>query len=1033
VFCNGCGAPLSRDLRPDTRKPATIVFNDVVDSTALGERLEPETVRRVMARYFECVSGVLERHGGTVEKFIGDAAMAVFGVPLAQEDHALRAVRAAGELQQAVAALNRDLERDFGVRIQTRTGVCSGEVVTGDPAGGRALVTGEAVNIAARLEQSAPAGETLIAEPTRQLVEQAVELQPVEPLGVKGRSEPLSAWRLVDVRSKAGQLARTLDQPMLGRDAELRVLTQALEEVLRDRSAQLATVLGSAGIGKSRLAREFRGDAGDAATVLVGSCLPYGEGITYWPLVEIVRQAVGEQPRAEVARLLAGDPHADLISERVAELAGSSEDGDLGNDLNWAVRRLFEALAKERPLVVVFEDIHWAEAPLLDTIEYLAQQARHAPMMLLCLARPELLEQRPGWPIAGERTSLVSLEPLSQNQTRTLVDRALDDQAVGESVRAELVQRAEGNPLFVEQMLAMLREDETAEVTIPPTIQALLAARLDRLPLDQLELVGAASVVGNEFWPRAVAALSPAAVGELDGALSALEGRELIQAGATTITGEQGFGFRHALIRDAAYESLTKQARAELHERFANWMEDDQRERLAELEALLGYHLEQAHRYRVELAPVDTRSRALAQRASRRLGSAGRRAARSRTDVDAVNLLSRAGDLLPRESTERLELLPLIGESLEGTANHARAGEIYAEALEAAIAAGDGRVEGWARLGSAHVWFVAQPEVPPAEIVAEAERAIPLLEQAGDERGLADAWRLVGEARMYEGQAAAGQQALERALEHLGPDASTRSLNANLFALGVCLLDGPAHLDRAAEFATEWLEHARAGALRSLEADMLHVLGVAEGRRGHLERARRTLRASTEISQELGLAYMAQWSQRSLGNVELAAGEPQAAEQALRSSYEVLDEMGLKSSLGETAIPLADALARQGRDEQARRMLETVDEHWASDASIEAPRLAVRARLLAAEGWDRHAERAAQRALRLVRRTDWSCLQAEILLTHAEVLAAGNRGDVAAAALREALEVAGRKGYAAASLRATAELERLGAPAERVP
>ncbi len=1034
MFCNGCGARLAQGFRPDTRKPATILFNDVVDSTGLGERLEPETVRRVMARYFECVSNVCKRHGGTVEKFIGDAAMAVFGVPLAQEDHALRAVRAAEELREAVVALNSDLERDFAVRIETRTGISSGEVVTGDPASGRALVTGEAVNMAARLEQSAAAGDTLIGEPTRQLVKHAVELEPVAPLKVRGRSERLTAWRLTEVLSRAGQLSRPLNRPMLGRDAELRLLLDALEEVLRDRGARLANVLGPAGIGKSRLAREFQAAIGDAATVLVGSCLPYGEGITYWPLAEIVRQAAGEQPRAEIARLLAGDPHAEVISERVAQLVGMSERGDAANDLNWAVRRFFEALARVHPVVVVFEDIHWAEPPLLDTIEYLAEQTREAPVLLLCLAREELLEQRPGWSAGIEGARLLSLEPLSHGQTRMLVDRALGDQTVEERVRAELVDRAEGNPLFVEQMLAMLREGEAAasEIAIPPTIQALLSARLDRLPLGQLQLVGAASVVGNEFWPRALAALA-AEVPEMDSALSSLERKELIQSEGTTLTGEAGFAFRHALVRDAAYESLTKQARAELHERFANWMEDDQRERVGELEALLGYHLEQAHHYRVELAPLDTRSRALGQRASRRLGSAGRRAARAREDVDAVNLLSRAGDLLPREAPERLELLPLIGESLEGTANHARAAEVYAEALEVARAAGDGRVEGWARLGCAHVWFIAHPEVPPAEIVAEAERAIPLLEQAGDERGLADAWRLVGEARMYEGRAASGQEALERALAHLGPDASPRSLNANLFALGMCLLDGPAHLDRAEQFATEWLEHARERALRSLEADMLHVLGAAEGRRGHLDKARRTLEASIAISKELGLAYMAQWSQRSLGSVELAAGEPQAAERALRSSYEVLDEMGLNSSLGETAIPLADALARQGRQQEARALLETVDDEWASgDASIEAPRLAVRARLLAAEGWDRHAERAAQRALRLVKRTDWSCLHADILLAHAEVLTAASRTDLAVAVLREALEVAGRKGYTAATLLASAELDRLGAHAERV-
>jgi hypothetical protein len=369
----------------------------------------------------------------------------------------------------------------------------------------------------------------------------------------------------------------------------------------------------------------------------------------------------------------------------------------------------------------------------------------------------------------------------------------------------------------------------------------------------------------------------------------------------------------------------------------------------------------------------------------------------------------------------------VIGQSLEGTANHPKAGEVYAEALEGALAAGDGEVEGRARLGRARVWFVVHPEVGAEQIVAETEAAIELLGDAGDERGLVEAWRLVGEARMYEGRAAEGQRALERGLEHLRPDASPRSLNAISFAIGMCLLDGPARLEQAIEFAGERLELARARGMRSMEADMLHVLGAGEGRRARFDEGRRALESSTAISEELGLAYMAQWSRRNLGCLELAAGDAPAAEHALRSSYDVLAEMGINSTLGEAAIPLADALYAQGSYDEASSFLDAVKAEWASgDASIEAPRLAVRAKLLALQGWDRHAERTAARALRLVRKTDWVCLQADMLLAHAEVLRLADREREAVPSLREALAIADAKGYEVVAAVVRARLAQLG-------
>jgi class 3 adenylate cyclase/tetratricopeptide (TPR) repeat protein len=1026
----GCGERVATELRPDTRKPVTILFNDVAGSTKLGESFEPETVRRVMSRYFEVVSRVCERHGGTVEKFIGDAVMAVFGIPTAKEDHALRGVRAATELRQALASLNEELEDRFGVQIATRTGINSGEVVAGDPAGGQALVTGDAVNVAARLEQAAAAGEILIGDATRRLVPEAVEVESVEPLELKGKSEPVSAWRLLDVISGPAAFERPTDSPMLGRERELDRLRETFEHIARERIAHRFMVLGPAGIGKSRLAQELRAAIDEEASMLVGRCLPYGEGITFWPLAEIVRQAAGDDPRAAIAKLVEGEQHAELIPERVMQAVGLSEGDGTGEDLVWALRRFFEALARRHPLVLVFEDLHWAEPPLLDLIEDLADRTRDVPLMLLCLAREELLEERPDWARGEPNASALVLDPLSENDTRTLINALLPAAAVAEKVRAELVARAEGNPLFVEQMLALLREQGGAgeQIVVPPTIQALLAARLDRLSGEQLAVIGAASVVGKEFWRTAVLALSrdhdPS---RIDGALAALVRKELVQPDHSTLAQEDGFSFRHGLIRDAAYESVTKGSRAELHERLAGWLEDGYRHRMIELEAILGYHFEQAYQYRAELGPVDERARVLAQRGATRLASAGNRAARAREDTAAANLLSRASELLPADAPERLELLPLIGEALEGSANHAKAGDVYDEALERVASTPHRGVEGYARLRRAGVRFVIDPEMGAEEIVAEAEQAIAILEEVGDERGLAEAWRLVGEARNSQGRAAEGRRALERALTHITPDVSPRSWNAILFEIGMCLLDGPFPLDETARFAEERLEFARARGFRGLEADMLHVLGASEARRGRFEPAREKLSSSTEISEELGLRYMAQWSKRSLGHLELAAEDPHAAERALRWSYEVLAEMGLNSSLGEAAVPLAEALYAQGRYDEAHQCLEAIKDEWASgDTSVRAPRLAVRAKLLAVEGWDKLAERTATQAVRLVQRTDWACLQADALLAHAEVLRLSDREEDAVPSLREALRIAEAKGYAAAAAGARGLLEKLG-------
>jgi class 3 adenylate cyclase/tetratricopeptide (TPR) repeat protein len=1009
-----CGARLGA-ARGDERKPVTVLFTDVAGSTALAERLQPEAMRRVMLGYFDAVARVVARHGGTIEKFIGDAVMAVFGMPLALEDHALRAVRAAAELDRELAALNDDLRADWGIQITVRTGVNSGDVVAGDAAGGQALVTGDAVNVAARLQQAAAPGETLLGDSTRRLVDAEFETEPLEPVTVRGKAEPLVAWRL----AKGSARGRADAAPLQGREAELRALREAFERVVYERAPQRMVVLGPAGIGKSRLALELEGALRDRASVLTGRCLPYGEGITFWALGEVLRQlAGGADPHAALVAALPQGPRAALVAERALQAAGLEEPTSAREDLTRAVVEVFEALARRGPLVLVLEDVHWAESPLLDLVEHLLTRARDAPILILCLAREELLERRPEWRAGTPRSSTMQLEPLSAGDTRALVRALLPREAAGEAADEELAARAEGNPLFAEQLAALRREG--GETALPPTIQALLAARLDRLDPAARAAVGAAAVVGREFWGDAVAALlsgqDAQAVPRL---LADLERRRLVMPQPTTLESETGYAFTHALVRDAAYEGLTKQDRAALHERVADWFEQRHPERMIELEPIVGYHLEQGYRQRADLGPVGPRGYALAQRAARRLAGAGTRAARAREDSAAAGLLERAAGLLPATATERVALLPMIAEALEGVAEHARASDLYEQAIEAGGAARDARVVAYSRVRRAGVRFLIEPEADAEEIAAEAQAAIPALAREHDDRGLAEAWRLIGEARMSQGRAAEGRTALEQALEHTSRSVAPRTWNAVLFEIGTCLLDGPDPLVEAVAFAQRQLEVARAEELRGVEADMLHVLGAGLGRRGDFDAGRAALVEASAISEELGLRYMAQWSRRNLGHLELAASDPAAAERVLRDSWDVLTEMGLNSSLGETAVPLAEALFEQGRHEEAATVLRTVKDEWASgDASIAGPRLAMRARLQAAEGFPVIALQTAGRALRVVRPTDLLCLRADTLLVHAEVARIAGEDEIAADSAGEALRISEAKGYAVGMSRA---------------
>src|SRR3712207_3236626 len=543
--------------------------------------------------------------------------MAVFGVPTLHEDDALRAVRGAVEMRDRLTILNRDLEAGWGVRLASRIGVNSGEVIAGDHRQGHLFVTGEAVNVAKRLEEAAKANEILIGRSTHRLVRDAVDVEPSGPRALK-HGELVDALVVVHARAHAPGLARHFESPFIGRQGPRAELRTVFGRTVSQRTCHALTVLGDAGVGKSRLVREFTAELADDVVVLHGRCLPYGEGITYWPLAEIVRgitRAKGVEPDEQsaatiAARLaageLAGQEKAQLIAQRVAETLGlGSAGGGTSEETFWAVRRLFEALARAGPLVIVVDDLHWAEPTFLDLVEHVADFSRGFPILLVCIARRDLLETRPSWGSGKPNATSILLDPLSDAECRELVFNLLDCAPGPPAATSMIAGSAEGNALFAEEPVAMLVDDglltreedrwvapsDLSELPVPSTIHALLAARLEGLPADQRAILTTAAVEGVVFHRGAVGELAhPALDTALEDGLQTLVHRDLIRRNAADFAGEEAYRFRHGLIRDAAYRSLPKGDRADLHERYAGWLETmaDDRSRLRSEERRVG-------------------------------------------------------------------------------------------------------------------------------------------------------------------------------------------------------------------------------------------------------------------------------------------------------------------------------------------------------------------------------------------------------------------------------------------------------------
>jgi class 3 adenylate cyclase/tetratricopeptide (TPR) repeat protein len=1043
-LCGICGAALSEaPAAKEVRKTVTIVFSDLQGSTSLGERLETEALREVMARYFQEMRRVLERHGGTVEKYIGDAVMAVFGLARVHEDDALRATRAAWEMKQALVRLNVEIDARWGVTLTNRTGVNTGEVVAGDPSSGQRLVVGDPVNVAARLEQAAPPTEILIGEPTYRLVRGAVVVEPVEPLPLKGKSELVPAYRLIEVR-EGETVARNLDAPMVGRDGELRLLVDEFARCVEERTCQLVTILGPAGVGKSRLIAELAASVTEDGRLLRGRCLPYGDGITFWPFAEVVKDAAGiteeddaAGARAKVAATLSGDD-AELVVDRVSAAIGLSPDSFALEETFWAARKLLEILARRRPLVVLFEDIHWAESKFLDMIEHVLGSAEDAPVFLLCSSRPELLEERSTWG-EGSRSRSISLEPLSEGQSAEVMRNLLGVTELPAELRSRINEAAEGNPLFVEQMLSMMIDDgflvradggpwtvhgDVASLSVPPTISALLGARLDLLSAEERAVLERASIVGQVFYPAAVRTLATDELRpHVDEALVSLSRKQLVQPTPSTFAHEDAYRFVHLLVRDAAYQGLLKRTRAELHEGFADWMEEAAGIRLMEQQEIVGYHLEQAYLVLGELGPLDEQGERIGARGADHLAAAGRRAFARADTPGAANLLRRAASLLPRGERLRTELMRDLAEVRADAGEFAEAEASLEEATEAAASIGDPVLQADIQLVRLLVRLYSGKEDWTEQVVPEIARAISTFEEAEYHAGLARAWRLAGLVHGTACRWVAAEEAARLAVDHARLAGDHRQEVRNLPSVAICELYGPTPVTEALASCEEVLGQVAGD--RRAEAIVRGHLAHLHAMQGRFDLARTLYAESRATLEDLGGTVLAATTSLDSGPVELLAGDPVAAERELRRDYDVLKEMGERYFLSTTAALLAQAVYTQGRYDEAFELSEESKDATAPD-DIESQVLwrCVRGKVLVRRGEFAEGESLVREALDLIMRTEEPDVQGHVCRDLAQVLHLQGRTSEAREQLGEALRLHERKGNASAAARVRDRLER---------
>ena len=1021
--------PVVETVVRDARKTVTALFVRIGVTAAGGGPLDPEALRRVTGRAFEAVENAADGHGGTIEAVSGDAITAVFGLPLVHEDDALRAMRAADVARTTLFELASTLGAERALQLDSQIGISTGEIVTGGIDAIQARATGEPLTISQRLGDNAAPGEILIDSATRAVLRDAVTVEPAR-----------GGWRVLDAAAVAPGRVGRFDSPMVGRERERRRLQDAFDQAVSDRSCQLFTVLGVAGVGKSRLVHEFLQGLGRGTLVASGRCLPYGEGITYWPLLEAVKSAVGlddssspDDARATLARVLDGEQGGEASAQRVAEMIGIADAIGGAERFSSAVT-LFEVLARAHSLVIVFDDIHWAEPTFLDLIEHLAESARDAPILLVCLGRPELLEARPGWAGGKLNATTALLEPLSEDECGLLIGNLLGRTGLVEEVETRIAEAAGGNPLFVEETLLMLIDDgllvsddghwaatgDIGAVRVPPTIQALLAARLDRLDENERSVVERAAVVGKVFYEAAVADLGDGGSRPVAESLETLARKQLIRPDRPSLGGRT-FRFRHLLIRDSAYASIPKERRAHLHERFGRWLERSAGDRGVEYEEVVGYHLEQAYRYRAELGTIDEATRGIAHEAAERLGAAGRRAF-SRSDAPAaVNLISRAVALLPADDPLRVDLIPNV-RAVQGMTDLAWADRALTEAVEAAATTGNRRLAASALVQRGFFRLFTEPELTPDELIEVAERAVIVFDDLGDELGLARAWRLVAQSHYLGRRLASCAEASERALAHARRVEDRFEEREIVEWLVIALLLGPAQVSEAARRCERLLQETVDNPL--LQAEILGGLAALMAMLGRADRADELSARSKATMGAHGesIWIVSFW----LAFVHLWRGDPSGAECELRPAYDTLKRIGERSHFSSIAHELSNAVLLQGRYDEAEQLTRECEESSRpNDVHSQILWRSTRAKVLAHKGDLRAAERLARVAVAFAAESDFYPAHADALMDLGHVLELGGKSDAAAHAVQEAIRFYRLKGNLAQLERARAVLKEL--------
>jgi DNA-binding SARP family transcriptional activator/tetratricopeptide (TPR) repeat protein len=992
--------PAAREPVRESRRTATVLAVGIVLETT-----DPEVFRSSCERALEAIRLTAIRHGGMVERELGDLCVCVFGAAAAQEDAPVRAVRTALELRNS---------------LQIRAGAATGELFVGQSG-----AIGVPVADAQRLQLVAAAGEILLDRASARLVGDAVETAPAG-----------DAFRVLEIDEDVRPgVPRRLDSPLVGRADELQSLLAAFERTVATRATQIVTLLGPAGVGKTRLTAELAEQTADRALVLRGRCLSYGEGITFWPVRELVRNAVGalqkdptETVVAKIEELLGPGPD----SAQLVGLLGVGEPPASSAELHRAVRSLLELRARERPLMVVLDDLEHAEPALLDLVEYIVDLSRDVPLLVVCLSRPELLELRPGWMGSRSHATTIVLDTLNADEGGALIQNLLGGELLAAPVAERFVAAADGNPLFLEQLLSMLIDDGLlerggdgrwvpadglAEVPVPQSVQLLVAGRLDRLAAAELVVLECAAVEGTVFhgdWIRAAAEDRERDL-DADTALRTLAAKELVRP--TSGSTDESYRFPHLLIRDVAYAAVPKEARGRLHELFAQWVESTAGDRIPELEELLGHHLEQAYRLRADVGEPDE---TLARRAAERLHHAGRRA-HARGDFNAAaGLLARADDLYQAAGDRHFELLHARGASLRLAGKLAEAQAVLDRGLEAATALGDSRLEAHLLLEQCSVRLMADPTVSLAEVAATAERALRVFTDPDDDRGLAHANSLLGDVHIFRCRFGEAETVYERALVHARRAGDEQGSSRAHGKLALAAFLGPRPVESGVALCEQIRDEPDADP--SARANATAVLAVLDAMRGRFDEGRAWIRECRALCEEFGLVRADGSVSGFAGCVELIAGDAAAAAAELQRGYAALRSTGETSILATTAALLAQALERQGRlDDAEALMVESEASVGSGDVVSQIYWCQARARVRAARGDATLAERLAREAVALAAESDMLAVHAAALLDLADVL--DRESSEGLEALRLALELFERKGDLAGALRARSALE----------